>query len=396
MRATPAFFPVSRPAGRLGLMAVGALALSLVACSKPEPAAEPIRAVRTLTVATANVAQSQEFAAEVKARVETRLGFRVGGKLVARPAGLGDTVKAGQVLARLDPQDLRLAQDAARAGVAAAQANVDQAQADLRRFKELKDQGFISGAELERRETAAKSAAAQLEQAGSQLAVQGNQAQYTVLAATAAGVITAIEAEPGAVVSAGSTILRLAQDGPRDIVFAVPEDRIAALRALTQVPGAFAVRVWGSRDAVPATIHEIAAAADPVTRTFLVKADVGAKASSALKIGQTATVLMRAPAAPATKLPLTALREDKGQSSVWLVDTASMTVKAHPVQIAGADGNDAVVSGGLAPGQVVVTAGVHVLTAGQKVKLYNEPASNMAAPVRDAARPAVPASAATR
>jgi membrane fusion protein, multidrug efflux system len=372
---------IARPAARVAIVAV----FLLGACSKPEPAPEPIRAVRTVTVAAGTTAPTREFAADVRARVETRLGFRVGGKLVSRPAGLGDTVRAGQMLAQLDPQDLRLAQDAARAGVSAAQVNVDQALADLKRFRELRDQGFISGAELERRETAAKAAQAQLDQARSQLAVQGNQAQYTTLTANASGVITAVEAEPGAVVSSGTTIVRLAHDGPRDVVFAVPEDRVAQIRALAKVPGAFSVRTWGSNQTVPATIHEIAAAADPVTRTFLVKVDVGAKASAALKLGQTATVIVSAPAVGGvTKLPLTALREEKGASSVWLVDPVSMTVKSQPVQLAGADGNDVVIAGGLAPGQVVVTAGVHVLSAGQKVKFY----ANGAPPSPAAAAPA--------
>jgi membrane fusion protein, multidrug efflux system len=330
--------------------------------------------------------------------VETRLGFRVGGKLVSRSAGLGDAVKSGQVLARLDPQDLRLAQEAARAGVNAAQVNVDQTQADFKRFKELKDQGFISGAELERRDSAYKAAVAQLEQARSQLAVQGNQAAYTTLTATAAGVITAVDAEPGAVVGAGSPIVRLAHDGPRDISFSVSEDRIAQVRALAKVPGAFSVRTWGSSESVPATVHEIAAAADPTTRTFLVKVDVGPKASAALKLGQTATVLLRAPAVGGvTKLPLTALREEKGATTVWLVDTASMSVKPQPVQVAGADGNEAVIAAGLSPGQVVVTAGVHVLSAGQKVKLYtNGGQAPAGTPVRDAAKPAAPASGTQR
>jgi membrane fusion protein, multidrug efflux system len=356
---------------RVAASCLVAVLLLLAACSKPEPTPEPIRAVRTLTVSAATTAPTQEFAADVRARVETRLGFRVGGKLVNRPAGLGDTVRAGQVLAQLDPQDLRLAQDAARAGMSAAQVNLDQATADLKRFRELRDQGFISGAELERRETAAKAAQAQLDQARSQLAVQGNQAQYTTLTATASGVITAVEAEPGAVVSSGAPIVRLAHDGPRDVVFAVPEDRVAQVHALAKVPGAFSVRTWGSDQPLPATIHEIAAAADPATRTFLVKVDVGAKASAGLKLGQTATVTLRAPAVGGvTKLPLAAVREEQGASSVWLVDPASMTVRSQPVQVAGADGNDVVIAGGLAPGQVVVTAGVHVLTAGQKVRFY--------------------------
>ncbi|TXH62905.1 MAG: efflux RND transporter periplasmic adaptor subunit [Burkholderiaceae bacterium] len=350
----------------------------LAACSKPEPAPAPVRAVRTLTVAPQSAGGVQEYAGEVRARTESRLGFRVGGKIVRRDADLGDNVKAGQLLAQLDPQDLRLGQEAAKAALSAAQVNHDQAAADFKRFKELRDQGFISSAELERRETALKAALAQLEQARAQSSVQGNQAAYASLLADAKGVITAVEAEPGMVVAAGTPVLRLAHDGPRDVVFAVPEDKLALIRQLAAVPGRFSVKLWGEDStALPASIREISAAADPVTRTFLVKADVG---KAPVKLGQTATVRVELPqTAGVTKLPLTALKEEQGRSIVWLVDRESMTVRAQAVQVAGADGNDAVITGGLQPGQVVVTAGVHVLNPGQTVKFYVEPGASAAA-----------------
>lgn len=350
----------------------------LAACSKPEPAPAPVRAVRTLTVAPQSAGGVQEYAGEVRARTESRLGFRVGGKIVQRDADLGDNVKAGQLLAQLDPQDLRLGQEAAKAALSAAQVNHDQAAADFKRFKELRDQGFISSAELERRETALKAALAQLEQARAQSSVQGNQAAYASLLADAKGVITAVEAEPGMVVAAGTPVLRLAHDGPRDVVFAVPEDKLALIRQLAAVPGRFSVKLWGEDStALPASIREISAAADPVTRTFLVKADVG---KAPVKLGQTATVRVELPqTAGVTKLPLTALKEEQGRSIVWLVDRQSMTVRAQAVQVAGADGNDAVITGGLQAGQVVVTAGVHVLNPGQTVKFYVEPGASAAA-----------------
>lgn len=350
----------------------------LAACSKPEPAPAPVRAVRTLTVAPQSAGGVQEYAGEVRARTESRLGFRVGGKIVRRDADLGDNVKAGQLLAQLDPQDLRLGQEAAKAALSAAQVNHDQAAADFKRFKELRDQGFISSAELERRETALKAALAQLEQARAQSSVQGNQAAYASLLADAKGVITAVEAEPGMVVAAGTPVLRLAHDGPRDVVFSVPEDKLALIRQLATVPGRFSVKLWGEDStALPASIREISAAADPVTRTFLVKADVG---KAPVKLGQTATVRVELPqTAGVTKLPLTALKEEQGRSIVWLVDRQSMTVRAQAVQVAGADGNDAVITGGLQAGQVVVTAGVHVLNPGQTVKFYVEPGASAAA-----------------
>lgn len=354
---------------RLLHLAVGTIAvpLLLAACSKPAPVPEAIRTVRTVTVAMASAGGSQDYAAEIRARSEVRLAFRVGGKMVSRQAEVGQRVKAGDVLARLDPEDLRLSQQAARASVNAAQVNHDLALADYKRFKDLRDQGFISGAELDRRDATLKAAAAQLEQARAQASVQGNQAAYTTLAATAPGVVVAVEAEPGAVLAAGAPVLRVALDGPRDVVFAVPEDAVAGLRALVGQPGAIGVKLWGASDALKATVRELAAAADPVTRTFLVKADLS---SPLLQLGQTATVSIELPRRQGvTLLPLTAVKESKGRSAVWVVDAARQVVLTREIQVGGAQGNEVVVLAGLKPGEQVVTAGVHVLTEGQKVRL---------------------------
>lgn len=373
----------ARPsAAALALIRVMAMAMALTACSKPATAPEPVRAVRTLSVVAGQAGVAVDYAAEVRARVETRLAFRVGGKMVSRAVGLGDTVKAGQVLAHLDPQDLRLGRDAARASVQAARINHAQAQADFKRFKDLRDQGFISAAELERRDTSLKAAQAQLEQAQALAGVQANQARYSTLVADANGVVTAVEAEPGTVLLAGATVLRVAQAGSRDVVFSVPEDQVEGLRALQDRLGALQVRLWGAGGAVlPAAVREVAAAADPVTRTFVVKADIG---QAAVRLGQTATATVSLPpVAGVIKLPLAAVFEQQGTSHVWLLDKASMTVRAQPIQVAGADGNQVVVAGGLAPGQQVVSAGVHVLTSGQKVTLYG------AAPVLAAAAASV-------
>jgi RND family efflux transporter MFP subunit len=344
----------------------------VAACSASAPPPEPIRAVRTFTVGPASQGSSIDYAGDVRPRTEARLSFRVPGKMVARTVELGDTVKAGQVLARLDPMDLKLGQDAARSGFEAARVNADQASADYKRFKELRDQGFISAAELDRRESAYKAAEAQMAQARAQASVQGNQARYTVLTAESSGVVTAIEADPGAVLAAGATVVRVAPDGPRDVVFAVPEQQVGKLRALEGKAGVLQVKLWGTSDAaVAASVREVAAAADPVTRTFLVKADVG---KAPVRIGQTATVTLPVPAAQgAFKLPLSALFEQQGRTQVWLLDASAMTVSAQPVQVVGAEGNFALVAAGVSAGQTVVNAGVHTLTAGQKVTLYGSP-----------------------
>lgn len=343
--------------------------LFLVGCTRPEVPPEPVRAVRTLTVQAGSASSSHDYAADIRARVESRLSFRVGGKLLERRVQVGDIVKRGQVLARLDAQDLRLGQDAANAAVQAAEVNAQQAAADHKRFKNLFDQGFVSSAELERRETSLKSARAQAAQARAQLGVQGNQAAYSSLAADSAGVVTAVEAEPGMVVAAGSTVVRLALDGPRDAVFAVPEDQIGTMRALQGKADVLQVRLWGGTAAPAlATVRGVAAAADPATRTFLVRADLG---RTPVALGQTASVTVASPALQGViKLPLTAVMQQQGRSAVWLVDATTMTVKVQPIEVAGADANDVVVAIGLVPGQVVVTADVHALTPGQKVRFY--------------------------
>lgn len=351
-------------------------ALLLAACSKQEAVPQPVRAVRTVTVGVASAGGVREYAAEVRARTESRLSFRVGGKLVRRHAALGHMVKQGQPLAQLDPQDLRLSQDAARAALQAAMVNEQQARADYARFKELRDQGFISSSELERRDTALKAAQAQLEQAQAQAGVQGNQAAYATLVANASGVITSIDAEVGAVVAAGTPVMQLAHEGPRDVVFSVSEDRVRDMRALLGQQGGVKVRLWsGHGDMLPATVREIAAAADPVTRTFLIKADIG---RPDVRLGQTATVMVERPQqAGVSKLPLTAVLEQQGKPSVWVLDRDSMTVKSQLIQVAGAEGNSVIVAGGLAEGQSVVVAGVHMLSEGQKVKQYVEPTASV-------------------
>lgn len=345
-------------------------ALLLSACGKPAPQPEPVRAVKTLTLTPSAAAGTQAFAGEVRARVESRLGFRVGGKVLRRMVELGQAVKAGQALMEIDPSDYLLGQQAAVAALAAARVNRDQAQADLKRYSELYAQGFIGAAELERRKTTLEAAAASFEQAQAQARQQGNQARYSVLAADADGVITSVDAEPGQVVQAGTPVLRLARNGPRDVVFALPEDQLPLAKPGQRI----GVRLWADpTQRLDATVREVAAAADPVTRTYQVKAALQA-APDALRLGMTATVELPGAGVgvAALKVPLTALFEQQGRSQVWVVDMQKSTVQAQPVQVAAAEGNEVAVLG-LQPGQVVVTAGVHVLQPGQKVQPLTAP-----------------------
>jgi multidrug efflux system membrane fusion protein len=368
-----------------------AAALLLAACSRPAPPEEPVRSVKLLTVGVGALQSSLEYSGEVRARVESRLGFRVAGKIVQRQAELGQRVRAGQVLAQLDPRDYQLAADAARAQVASATTQRDLAAADLKRYQALKDQNFISGAELERREASLKAAQATLDQARAQLSSQGNQAGYTTLVADVSGVVTGVDAEPGQVVAAGTPVVRIAQDGPRDVVFNVPEDKVGQIAAGSEV----AVRGWAGNASMAGHVREVAASADAATRTFQIKVSIDG--SDAPALGSTVYVTPKAlshAGIPAIKLPTSALRQEGQSTAVWVYDAASSTVKSQVVQIATADGNEAVVASGLTPGMQVVATGVHVLSPGQKVVVYQPkngpaPVSKAQTAINSAAMPAV-------
>ena len=342
--------------------------VGLSACKPPDTRPEPVRAVKLIQIQTSDVHAGVEFAGEVRARVESRLGFRVAGKLVARHVELGQRVKAGQRLADLDPRDYELAVDAARAQVRAAQTQLELAQADFKRYQELKDQSFISGAELERRETTLKAAQAQWDQAQAQSRAQGNQVGYTRLMADHGGVVTAIEAEVGQVLAAGTPVVRVAQEGANDVVIALPEDKLGLLKVGQTV----AVKPWGTDAETKAQVRDIAASADVVTRTFTAKLSL--PKGDGLPLGSTVQVLLPRTDVwsrqPAIQLPTTALRQEGGKTAVWVLDAASMTVRLQTIEIGTADGNQVVVSSGLQAGQEVVVAGVHVLSPGQKVTRY--------------------------
>jgi len=350
-----------------GLVSLACL-VGLSACKPPENRPEPVRAVKLLQIQASDVHAGVEFAGEVRARVESRLGFRVAGKLVARHVELGQRLKPGQRLADLDPRDYELAADAARAQVRAAQTQLELAQADFKRYRELKDQSFISGAELERRETTLKAAQAQWDQAQAQSRAQANQLGYTRLMADSGGVVTAIEAEVGQVLAAGTPVVRVAQEGANDVVIALPEDKLGLLKVGQTV----AVKPWGTGPETKAQVRDIAASADAVTRTFTVKLSL--PKGDGLPLGSTVQVVLPRTDVwsrqPAIQLPTSALRQEGGKTAVWVLDAASMTVRLQAIEIGTADGNQVVVSSGLQAGQEVVVAGVHVLSPGQKVTRY--------------------------
>jgi len=368
-------------------LAALAFVLLLAACSKPVPSEEPLRAVKVMVVAADGIHSGLEYAAEVRPRTESRLGFRVNGKLLRRMVDVGQHVSVGQPLAQLDAQDYKLSVDAAKAQLAAAVANRDLAASDFKRFKDLRDQNFISAAELERRDVALKAAQSQVDQAQAQLSAQGNQSAYTTLVADAAGVVTSADAEPGQVLAAGTPVVRIAQDGARDVVFSVPEDKVSQVKLGSDVE----VHMWSGNAVYQGKVREVSASADPVTRTFAIK--VGLVSADVLPLGTTVSVVPRAldRSGPAViKLPTSALQHDGKSVAVWVLDRTSMTVRLQPIVIATADGNEVVIQTGLQPGMEVVVAGVHVLSPGQKVTVYQEKLTPVSA------KPAASAASATK
>lgn len=337
--------------------------LAMAGCSKKIEKTEDIRPVRTMTVAPAGAQAVTELSGEVVPRYESRIGFRVGGKIIARKVDVGATVKRGQVLMQLDASDLQLSQAQAKAAVAAADSNLTLAKADLERYRELRSKNFVSQAVLDAKEAAHKSALSAHEQATAGLKVQSNQSSYATLVADADGVVTGIDAEVGQVVSAGTPVVRIARSGDVEVRVSIPEDRVDAMRHATAVT----VRIWANQGTtIEGRVREVAPAADPATRTFTAKIALP-KAGPEIRLGMTATVAFAAPVPAGIRLPLTALLEDHGKTVVWVVEKG--VVKLQPVQAGGAVGNEVMVADGLNPGQEVVTAGVNLLREGQKVSI---------------------------
>ncbi|WP_084199194.1 efflux RND transporter periplasmic adaptor subunit [Noviherbaspirillum autotrophicum] len=352
-----------QPRPRVALLALSSLIL-LAACSKPVEKTEEIRPVRAIQLAADNVDVAAEFSGEVRARVESRLGFRVGGKIISRKVDVGAIVTRGQVLMQLDPQDMQLAQSQANAGLKAAESNRDLAKAELKRYQDLREKNFVSQAVLDSKETAFKAAQASYDQALAAFRNQSNQAGYTTLVSDVNGVVTGVDAEVGQVVAPGTPVVRVAQTGEKEIVIGIPEDKVDALRRMTDVR----VRTWAKPEVVvPGKLRELSPVADPATRTYTAKIAIP-NAPDHIKLGMTAYVIFSARSQNAMiKLPLTALFQDKSATAVWIVENGA--VKPVQVQVAGTSGNDIVIAGGITPGQTVVTAGVNLLKPGQKVKI---------------------------
>lgn len=361
-------FPVKnlrqRPLAPMTVLSAAVMAALLAACSKPVEKTEDIRPVRAFVLTSSSVGVNAEFAGEVRARVESRLGFRVGGKITARKVDPGTVVKKGQVLMQLDPQDLQLSQAQAKANLRAAETGRDLAKAELKRYQELRVKNFVSQAVLDAKVSAFSSAQSSVDAAQAAYFGQSNQAGYATLVSDVDGVVTAVDAEVGQVVSPGTPVVRVAKIGEKEIVIGLPEDKVEQLRKLTDVT----VRLWANKDVViPGKVREVSPVADAATRTYAVKVSIPDSAAD-VKLGMTAMVQFASTmATPQIKVPLTALFHEKNTTSVWLVDKGV----AHmvPVTIAGTAGNDVVLAGGVTAGQTVVTAGVNLLKQGQKVTI---------------------------
>lgn len=354
--------------------------LVLAACDQAAPPPEPVRPVRITTVSPQVYESRSSYTGEVRARYETNLAFRVGGKIVARYVEIGSEVKKGTLLARLDVEDTRLGTQNARAQLSAAQANFNQAQTELSRYRKLFESKVVSQAELDRRQNTYNTAEAQLDSARSQMKVAQNQMDYTELHADADGVVTAISAEAGQVVASGQTVMKLARPEEKEVVFNVAENRLDELRQATSI----ALSLWAQPEKEYAgVVREIAPGADPATRTYAVKVTVQTPPAS-MRLGMTSTVsIVRRADASVVALPLAALYQQGDQPAVWVyISEAGANqgkVELRPVRVAAYIEKAVLVADGLKAGEKVVTAGVHKLIPGQVVRLLPETQSSLAA-----------------
>ena len=352
--------------------AFGLLAtLLLAACGHDAPAAGDARPVLVVHPGGGAGTAFTAYAGEIRAREESALAFRVGGNLVRRAVDVGDQVKRGQLLAELDPGDLRLQAQAVQAQVAAAEAELARAAADRARYATLAQQQLVSRSALDAQNAAYAAAAGQAKAARAQLDVARNQAGYAQLRAPRDGVIAARQAEAGQVVAAGQTVFTLAGDAGREVAIALPETRIRDFHAGQRV----LVELWnapGTR--LPGTIREIAPAADPQARTYAARIALGATAAQAVELGQSARVYIADDGGTdgnhtaTLRVPLAAVqRGPGGATALWVVDPATRKLHLTPVQL-GAFGEDSVpVLRGVAVNAWIVAAGGHLLREGQLV-----------------------------
>lgn len=371
---------------RLLSAAVVSLAL-LAACNRPAPAArdESPRPVRAVTLVEQRSALAWTLPAEVRARVETRYGFRVGGKLASREVELGDRVGPGQVLARLDPQDRAPALAVAQSQLDAARTEARLARVELGRQRELHALRFVSAAQVDRQQAVADASEARVRAARAALEQAGNELAFQTLRADVPGVVTAIEAEAGQVVAAGQPVVRVARSGDRELLAHVAERDLAAVRS---------VRRWSAT--IPAlgersfavTLRELSPVADPASRTYAMRLAIAEPdAVAGIALGMSAVVHAASEAPPAFELPLSALVSRDGIPRVWRL-RADDTVELVEVRTAGFLDEAVRVVGGVASGDRIVTAGAGLLVAGERVRPLPDAAARPARPPAASGAPA--------
>jgi membrane fusion protein, multidrug efflux system len=334
--------------------------------------AEPPRPVRAQTVEMTSSEVALTYSGTIQPRVLAELGFRVPGKVIDRPVNIGDFVKAGQIIARLDPTDLSLTHQADEQAVVAARASAVNTRAEFERYGKMgqKSAAFLPS-EFDKRQAAMLSAEAKLAQAERQLALARDQLSYTTLRADADGLITALPAQVGQVMTAGQTVASIAYAAETEVLVDVPENRLGEVRAAKDIT----VTLWSSPGGMlRGRLREIGALADPASRTFAVRITLLDRPHN-LALGMTAAVRFTHPAgAPVAVLPATAIADQGGHTAVWVLDPQRERAALRPVQVAAyrADGTVAVVSG-LASGDKVVTAGKLQLDPDMPVTAWSGP-----------------------
>ena len=353
---------------RLSILAVALIATTVAGCDKPATQPSEARPVRTVTVERGTEGETTSLTGQIRAKDQVDLAFRLDGRMIERPVNVGDVVRAGQVVARLDPQNQQNALRSAQADLASAEAVLTNARLTFGRQEKLLAGGWTTRARFDETQQALVTAQAQVDSAQAHLRIAQDQLSYTDLSADAPGAVTAVGAEPGEVVRAGQMVVRLARQGGRDAVFDVPEQLIRTGQrdplveiTLTDDPQ---VKATGR-------VREVSPQADPATRTFQVKVGI-IDPPEAMLLGSTVTGSIRLSAPAGVEVPASVLTEANGRPAVWVVDPQSQTVSLRNVDVLRYDPATVIISQGLETGEIVVTAGVQTLHPGQKVRLLGD------------------------
>jgi RND family efflux transporter MFP subunit len=357
--------PISNLRIAAAILGVIALAPMLAACADPAASATvtPTRAVQVLRVDFASEDTNREFAGVVRARYETDLGFRVAGKIVTRVVNVGDRVRAGDAVARLDQRDLQLQVESTDAELTAAVSNLAQAASDELRYENLKARGYAAIADYERKKAAKDEAEGRMARAQRSLDLARNQLAYADLKADADGVITATLAEPGQVVAIGQAVARLAHRGEMEAVVALPETWLDEARRSSAT-----VRLWSGPDRrFAAHLRELSPQADAATRTYAARFTIE-NPDATVALGMTANVILHhADDTKVAKVPLAAILNRGAGPSVFRVDSSGV-LERRPVTVAAFNEFAALVTSGIEDGDQIVTLGVQMLEAGQHVR----------------------------